>query len=101
DYSQARSLLEASLAIGRELGDKRFVADAESDLGRVALTEGDYDTAFALLKEGLRLRQDMGDRRGIALSIERLAFLRAAQGEWESAARLFGASEGCREALSF
>src|SRR5207237_4890675 len=42
DYASGRALLEESLAIGRELGDRTGIARSLNNLGIVAYHQGDY-----------------------------------------------------------
>jgi predicted ATPase/class 3 adenylate cyclase len=68
----ARTLLEESLAIRRQLGDRADVAVALSNLGTVAIHQGEMVMARALLEEGLAIRRELGDRVDIAGALDDL-----------------------------
>jgi hypothetical protein len=58
-----------SLALYRELGNKRGVATALTTLGDSSVAIGDYSRATGLLEESLKLKREMGDKIGIAFSL--------------------------------
>ncbi len=99
DYAQATALSEESLALSRELGDKRSIAASLRNLGVVARLQGDYGQARALHEESLALFRELGHKVGIAEDLERLAAVARSQGQAARAARLWGAAEALREAL--
>ena len=95
----AESLLGQALALYSGLGDDRFAARVNLQLGFAALLRGDPDLAERLLLEGLTLFADLGDRWGIAELLDGLAAVRAAQGSWRLAAQLQGASASVWESI--
>ncbi len=88
DYAAARSLYEESLAIRRELEDKRGIAYSLNNLGIVALEQGDYAAARSLQEESLAIRRELGDKRGIAESLNNLGIVVAEQGDYPAARSL-------------
>jgi tetratricopeptide (TPR) repeat protein len=66
DYGAARALVEESLAIWRELGNKHGTAWSLTGLGIVARDQGEYGLARALLEESLAIYRELGDKRNIA-----------------------------------
>ncbi|MEP7357065.1 MAG: tetratricopeptide repeat protein, partial [Anaerolineales bacterium] len=68
-YDEARKLLEASLALRRELDDLHGVAVALNELADVAYHLGSYADASGLYAEALRLRRQIGDQHGVARSL--------------------------------
>jgi tetratricopeptide (TPR) repeat protein len=99
-YAQAAKLLEESLVLLQKLGNKSGIARSLTYLGRVALSRGDYERAMLLLEQSLTLFREVGDREGIATALEGLAGLAGAQGDAPRAARLGGAAEALRVAIS-
>jgi tetratricopeptide (TPR) repeat protein len=95
DYSAARSLLEESLALRREVGDKAGIAWSLTHLAMAQLQQmvvsgqGDYSTARSLQEEGLTLHRELGDKWGIALSLEQLGILSYLDGDYSRATSLF------------
>jgi predicted ATPase/DNA-binding CsgD family transcriptional regulator len=72
DYVSTRTLLDESLAIGRELNDPLGVARRLRGLALVAMAQGDLDEARRLCEESVSLFRSHGDQYGLGLS---LAFL--------------------------
>jgi tetratricopeptide (TPR) repeat protein len=99
DYAAARTFYEESLALRRQLADRRGLASSLSALGHVARCQGDDAAACVLLEESLVLSRELGDRRGCAECHEELARVASVQGQPELAARIYGAAEALREAL--
>jgi tetratricopeptide (TPR) repeat protein len=103
EYERARALYEESLALFRELGDKRSVAIPLVNLGLVAQAQGEYERVRALYEESLALSREVGDKPGIAHGLEGLASTALepgaapAVGAW--GARLLGAADALRAAI--
>jgi hypothetical protein len=68
----ATGLLEESLALERELGDKWGTAQSQSTLGYVAFNQKNYARVTTLLNERLVLRKEVGSKPGIAECLVRL-----------------------------
>jgi predicted ATPase/DNA-binding winged helix-turn-helix (wHTH) protein len=94
DYTTARALFEESLALWREIGNKRGVASALNDLGWMAWRQGDYAVARVLSAEGLALWQDLGETHGIATALTNLGWVAHHQGDYATARAL------CEESLA-
>lgn len=60
---------EERLAIFRELGDKKSIAEALSDLGELFRNRSNYDKSRVLFEESLAISRELGDKRGIAMSL--------------------------------
>jgi hypothetical protein len=101
DRPSARTHLEESLAICRELGDRAGTAASLASLADVATEEGALVSARALLTESVAIRVELGDSRGVALSLEGFANLALASGRPLAAARLYGAAERLRTDTGF
>jgi len=89
EYGRATPLLEESVALAREVGDKRGLAFALLNLGEVAFRQGDYERARPFYEESLRLRRELENTEGIAMSLAGLGDLARAQGNHGRAARLY------------
>jgi predicted ATPase/DNA-binding CsgD family transcriptional regulator len=100
DHRRAIALLEESLSLHRELEHQRGIAWVLADLGLVAHVRGSDERSLALLTESLRLERDLGERWGIAKCLERLAGVAVGLGSSEQGARLFGAAQALRAAMS-
>jgi len=89
DYASARALLDESLSIRRELGDRQGIAWSLNLLGNVAYDQGDYASARTLHEESLSLRRELGDRLGIAWSLNSLGNIAHPQGDYRTARALY------------
>jgi predicted ATPase/DNA-binding winged helix-turn-helix (wHTH) protein len=99
DYTTARALFEESLALWREIGNKRGIASALNDLGWMAWRQGDYAVAQALSAESLVLWQDLGETQGIATALTNLGWIAHHRGDYAAAWSLFEESLALRRAL--
>jgi predicted ATPase/DNA-binding CsgD family transcriptional regulator len=81
DQEVARSCLEQSIEIYRELGDVPHTAAVLWDLGRLGNETGDLETARSSLEESLELERRAGNERGIALARSSLGFTALLRGE--------------------
>ena len=89
DYPAARARYEESLAIRRELGDRRGIAALLGNLGNVTAAQGDFASARAILEETLAIMRELGDRWGIARSLANLGNVAHEQGDIASARTLY------------
>ena len=85
DYTAARALLEESLRLHKELGDRQGTADVLHNLGRVAENQGDYQEARTLYEESLRLHRELGNKLGIADVLHNLGNVAECQGDYAAA----------------
>ena len=99
DYAAARSLYEESLAIRRELGDKRGIAISLNSLGHVVREQGEYAKARSFYGESLAIRRELGDKRGIAVSLNNLGNVAHDQGDYAAARSLYGESLAIKREL--
>jgi predicted ATPase len=72
EYELARTLLEESLAVLRELGDPRRTAEALVHLGHTMLQLMNHEEALACYEEALALYREAGDPPGIAFALHAL-----------------------------
>ena len=98
DASTARLLLEESLALYRDLGDRQRMAQVLVGLAKVEAYQGDLATARILYEESLSLAR-VGYKLDLASGLEGLANVVAAQGKFTWAARLWGAAEALRDTM--
>jgi predicted ATPase/class 3 adenylate cyclase len=89
NYDQGEMLAQQSLALFRELGDRRGVALALDRLGMAAWRRGDFATARVLMEEDLALFKELGDQDRVAWSLFTLGLLNNKQGEYTRACALF------------
>lgn len=74
DYAAARSLLDSSISIYRELGPatRRGLANSLLLRGYMESEVGEYSAASALLLQGLGLMRELNDRPGMARALHEL-----------------------------
>ncbi len=82
DQKSWRAYFDESLALYRELGDTRGIANAEMSLGRMAWHQGDLAAARARLENALTLFRQAGDAWGIADSIHTMGHVASDMGEY-------------------
>ena len=81
DQEVARSCLEESIEIYRELGDELRATAVLRELGYLSAEAGDWETAGSSLEESLRLGRQSGDEHGIALTCSYLGLMAVLRGE--------------------
>ena len=67
DYATARTLAEESLALSRQLAERKQTGYALYILGRLARIEGNYTGAVTCFEESLSLFRELGQQDDIAL----------------------------------
>jgi len=100
DTDDALSFLERGAKLYREVGSLHGIAESLSQLGRVVATQGNNSQAYALYEESLAIARELRHPGLIASCLEGLAQVIVAQGKAVWAARLWGAAEALREAVS-
>jgi predicted ATPase/DNA-binding SARP family transcriptional activator len=89
DADTAEGLLGESVAIHRELGDRRRVAVALGGLASLVYGRGDYPAARARYEETLAIFRDLGDRGEISGTLNNLAVITSAHGDFAAAWRFY------------
>jgi predicted ATPase/DNA-binding SARP family transcriptional activator len=89
DYGPARTLLEESLAIQRDLGDLRGVVSALHILGAVAYNQGDFDASRDFGTRALEVSREIDSASDIAISLHNLANVAQTVSDHETATPLF------------
>jgi predicted ATPase/class 3 adenylate cyclase len=97
DSQRARQLYEEALQLN--VGDQARQVPL-INLGFVSFAQGDYDAARGFFAETLAIARRFGDKGGIAYGLEGLGGVYGLQGQAERAARLLGAAEALRKAIS-
>lgn len=85
DYPHAKAWHEESLAIRRELGDRRGIATSLSNLGVVASHQGDFGSARALFEESLTIVRQLEDAWGVAIALGNLGRVANEVGDYPAA----------------
>jgi predicted ATPase len=98
-YEEARSLYGGSLAIWRELGDKRGIAYSLGNLGSVASHTGEYSVARSFYEQTLALGHELEDMWSVAMALNHLGILALYQGQYAEARSLYEESLSIRREL--
>jgi tetratricopeptide (TPR) repeat protein len=88
DLTKGRALIEQSLAMSRELGDKREIVRALNALAMVEL-EQDYQRAQPLFEEGLALAREIDARDLLPILLNNSGEIARIRGDYEAARRLY------------
>jgi predicted ATPase/DNA-binding NarL/FixJ family response regulator/Tfp pilus assembly protein PilF len=89
DYKLARTQLEESVAIGRQIADLRGLTVSLRELGLIALNQGDLAAAHRHCAESVALGREVGSQWDLALALHNLAHVVNAQGDLMAARTLF------------
>ncbi len=84
--SEADALAAESLALFRELGEARGLADAMCNLAGARLSQNDYERAEPMLLEALALYRQLDVPTGAAIALSYLGMLAKEQGHYDRAA---------------
>jgi len=88
-YGEAKALLDESLAIARELGDRGSIAMALQPLAMTASGLGDHAAARVYVEEAVELARGLGDKRELATAINGLAQIHRIEGSLDLAEPLY------------
>ena len=89
DLRRSKALVEESLALFQEVGDKFGIAQCLPALGNnVFVVDADYERGRKLAEAGLALYKEIGDRDGIANTLEGLGYMAFWQGDYKQAITL-------------
>ncbi|HXZ28563.1 MAG TPA: protein kinase [Terriglobales bacterium] len=89
DYASNQRLMEASLAMARQLGDKQGIAVSLNALAVNARDREDVASERALFEESLAVWREAGDPQAVARALSNLANVVRLQGDYEHARSLY------------
>jgi non-specific serine/threonine protein kinase len=90
DLPEARALLEAGMAAGRDAGDVRAIAYALTFLVSVLYYLGEPAQGQAAAEDALRLHREAGDHIGVAQTLMAIGYMHVFSGAPQPAAERFG-----------
>ena len=99
DFEPMGARIEEALALFRELGDIRGVAECLPILGHNVLARDDPERAAALFEEGLRLQSELRHNTATFMGLLGFGAVALLRGRPARAAKLIGASEALREVI--
>ena len=86
---KAHAFIEESIALYKELKDRRGASHALQFLAWIYLEQGDFPTARSFIEQGLNDCRALGDTWNVALGLNDLARMMWAKGDGEAARRLW------------
>jgi predicted ATPase/class 3 adenylate cyclase/Tfp pilus assembly protein PilF len=89
DHPAARAYYDESLALRRELGDKKGIAETLRNIGILASNEGDYPTAHLMYEQSLQLMRELGDKSGVAETLNSLGGVALREGNYSLAHSMY------------
>ena len=89
EYAVATTFAEEGLAVARETGEQRLVANALSNLGAIVLAGGDVERAGPLLDDAVAVARESGDERILALAVNNRGDYALTTHDFERARPLF------------
>ena len=85
DVGTAQSLLEESLSLYKELGDKRGIAYVSTSMGHIPSIQGDTSKARSLYEDALAIFKALDDKQGIARTLSNLGDMAMTHGDYATA----------------
>jgi predicted ATPase/class 3 adenylate cyclase len=82
DHSEAAALLQRSLKLREQLGDRKGMADSINSLGLLDWRHGDYAAARKCWEQCLQIRRELKDAGGIAASLNNVGLVAMEQGDY-------------------
>jgi non-specific serine/threonine protein kinase len=95
-YEESLALLEASLDLYRDLGDRWYCGILQWAVGVTATYLGDFEKARVNFRRCIEGSWALGNRRALAYPLEAFAALAVAEGHFARGAKLLGAAEALR-----
>ncbi|MDQ2785112.1 MAG: tetratricopeptide repeat protein [Chloroflexota bacterium] len=99
DFAHALDLLRTSVALWREIGDQRGLADALTCTGATLADMGEYARATVAHEESLALQRASDNQSGISASLNNLANIARHQGDRSRAIQLYDDALAIRRTL--
>jgi len=85
DYQSARGFFAESLQLGKEVGDKRRIAQSQRGLGMVSYLEGDHTAARSFFEDSLAIHRGLDNLVGISSALCTLGELARVEGNYIAA----------------
>jgi predicted ATPase/class 3 adenylate cyclase len=85
DYASARARYEEALAVSREIGDARAIAESTYNLAFMPWIDGDDLAALDLFEESLALFRELDDPDHIAATAGAIAGIHSRRGDYQKA----------------
>ena len=100
EFDKGRKFCQEGVELFRQSGDRFMVTVLYSDLGHIELFSGNLEEAEKIYRQTLPAWHEFNQTGAIAHQLESIGFLNRRLGQFERTARLLGAAEALREAVS-
>ncbi len=88
EYERAIKLLENTLLIAEELGDRRALGHAYNNLGTIYRAQGRFKQAIDAYNKKLKISEELGDKSGIGIASCNLGNAYRIMGDYDKAVKL-------------
>jgi adenylate cyclase len=85
EYKKAIGLLEDTLVIAEELGDRRALGHAYNNLGTIFRNQGNFEQAIDTYSKKLEISEELGDKSGVGVAYCNLGIVYQNTGDFEKA----------------
>lgn len=92
-------LLQQSLAIRREIGDKHGEGATLNNMATIAQARGDYDTVLDYLNQSLAICREIGNKQGEGATLNNMAAIAHACGDYDTALNYLNQSLAIRREI--
>jgi tetratricopeptide (TPR) repeat protein len=83
DYERANELFEESLAMYRELGNRRILTRALTNMGYTAVLRGDHERVTKSCEEAVAILRERGNATPLRASLDTLGWAALLRGDYE------------------
>jgi non-specific serine/threonine protein kinase len=101
NHSAAKSLIEESLAIGRELNDKDVIGQSLLSLGELERSKDNYVQARGYYEESLEFFEQIDKKNGIVISLINLGAVTYLQNDFQTAHSYYEKALGISQKLGY
>ena len=84
-YAKTLLLLEQSLSISREIGDRKGEAKSLNNISQIYKCQGDYSNALDYLEQSLLIYREVGDKEGEGATLNNIAMIAFAKDDYSKA----------------
>jgi tetratricopeptide (TPR) repeat protein len=88
-FDDALRYYDEALALSREVGDKRVIADSLEKIGIVHSDKGLHDEALRNFEEALEISREIGDKSGIAQKLNNIGIFHHDTGSYDEALKFY------------
>gem|GEM_PF-1324716 len=89
EYQKAKTYIEQSLGMMKELEDKLGAAATLNQLGGIESQQGNYAAARTFFEQSLALAKELGHKQGTAVTLHELGNIESQQGNYAAARTFF------------